>query len=376
MFLVNVPLALAAIALTVVFTPRQTPQAGSRRIDVPGIVTFALGTAGIVYGLGNLTTRGLNDVRVAGSRTLGLVALAAFVVVELRSRAPMVEFALLRRRNLLAANISQFLAGSVELGVGFMLPYFYLLAIGISPEAAGIALLPATVPIILAGPLAGRAFDRRGPRLPLVVGFLVLAASGAALAAGVSGLDVWSLVPGLLLQGLGLGIVLTVNDPTGMNAVPEKSRGQAAGMLNTAQQLGGAIGIAALLAFELAWYRNRIFDSLAAQGVDVTDQEISEFRRFLGQAEQQGLDHTPSDSTVVRRALQDSIAARVDGYEAMFLLVAAIALVGPGRPGPGAGRRLRPPAPGLRTPVPLGPRDGRPFGRGHPGAPEVAGRSG
>ena len=64
--------------------------------------------------------------------------------------------------NFLAANISQVLAGAIELGLGFLLPFYLLLVIGVSPAAAGIALIPGTVPIILFGPLAGRAFDRMG----------------------------------------------------------------------------------------------------------------------------------------------------------------------------------------------------------------------
>ena len=90
-----------------------------------------------------------------------------------------------------------------------------------------------------------------GGRAPLVFGYLVLAASGIALAAAVGEQNVGSLVPGLLLQGLGLGVVLTVNDPTGLGAVPEGDRGQAAGTINTTEQLGGAVGIAALAAVEI-----------------------------------------------------------------------------------------------------------------------------
>ena len=90
----------------------------------------------------------------------------------------MINFRLFRHENFLASNLSQFLAGMIELGLGFLTPFFLLLVVGVSPAAAGIALIPATIPMILAGPLAGAAFDRFGGRWPLVAGFLVLAASG------------------------------------------------------------------------------------------------------------------------------------------------------------------------------------------------------
>ena len=134
----------------------------------------------------------------------------------------MINFKLFRHQNFLASNLSQFLAGMIELGLGFLTPFFLLLVVGVSPAAAGVALIPATIPVILAGPLAGRAFDRFGGRWPLVGGFLVLAASGIVLAVSVSSESAVALIPGLLLQGLGLGIVLTVNDPTGLTAVPDK----------------------------------------------------------------------------------------------------------------------------------------------------------
>jgi MFS family permease len=240
----------------------------------------------------------------------------------------MFDFALFRHRNFLAANLSQVLAGAVELGLGFLLPFYLLLGVGVSPQAAGIALIPSTIPIILAGPLAGRAYDRVGSRVPLVVGFLVLAASGVALSVAADDLTVTALIPGLVLQGIGLGVVLTVNDPTGLNAVPEESRGAAAGMLNTAEQLGGAIGIAALTAVTLHIYYDRLFERLARHGIHPTVAQIDTFREFVVQAEQRGLHGVPTHSRVVTRAIGDSLAARVHAYGITFLIVAGLAVAG------------------------------------------------
>ena len=106
----------------------------------------------------------------------------------------------------------------------------------------------------------------------------------------------WALVPGLVLQGLGLGIVLTVNDPTGLTAVPDEDSGQAAGMINTAEQFGGAIGIASLLAIELGYYFRELDERLAAQGLgNPTKKQYDEVRDFILEAEQKGLDHVRAD---------------------------------------------------------------------------------
>ncbi len=202
----------------------------------------------------------------------------------------MINFKLFRHQNFLASNLSQLLAGMIELGLGFLTPFFLLLVVGVSPTTAGIALIPATIPVILAGPLAGKAFDRFGGRWPLVGGFLVLAASGIVLAVSVSSESAVALIPGLLLQGLGLGIVLTVNDPTGLTAVPDKDSGEAAGMINTSEQLGGALGIAILEAIELGINFAKLQDHFDERGIHPTPHQNEVGRNLILEAEQKGLD--------------------------------------------------------------------------------------
>jgi EmrB/QacA subfamily drug resistance transporter len=330
--LINVPLAALTVVLTLSSTPKLGAASGaSRSIDLPGVITFALGVAAIVFGLSEAQAEGWGSATVVISLIAGAAFIALFVVLEHFAENPMIEFRLFRHLNYLAANISQVLAGMVELGLGFLLPFYLLLVVGVSPEGAGLALIPSTIPIILAGPLAGRAFDKIGGRWPLVVGFLVLAASGVALAIGVSDESVTGILPGLVLQGFGLGIVLTVNDPTGLTAVPKNSRGQAAGMINTSEQLGGAIGIAILTAIEVGRYRELLFDKLAEKGVaDPTEGEIDQFKEFILKAEEKGLIRAESEgeSKVIRFGLEEVIQAHISAFELMFLVTAGIAVVG------------------------------------------------
>ena len=332
---VNVPLAAITIGVTARFTPPLRPddEGGRRGLDLPGVVTFALGSGLLIYGLSVIQEAGL-DAPGAWIPTLsGLLVLGAFALVELRASSPMMDFRLFRHLNFLASNISQVLAGSIELGLGFLLPFFLLLVVGVSPAVAGIALIPATLPIILAGPLAGKAFDRMGGRVPLVIGFLVLAASGLVLAATASKASAVWLIPGLLLQGIGLGIVLTVNDPTGLNSVPEKDQGQAAGMINTSEQLGGAIGIAVLAAVEVSYYKHQLFARLNDHGIFPTQQQIDDFTDFTQRAEQHGISHVSvnlphAQLHEVKVAIHQSVLSHVDGFQLMFVISAAIALTG------------------------------------------------
>jgi MFS family permease len=180
---------------------------------------------------------------------------------------------------------------------------------------------------MLAGPLAGRAFDRVGGRAPLAIGFLILAGSGVALGLAAPEQTIPWLIPGLVLQGLGLGIVLTVNDPTGLNSVPERDAGQAAGMINTSEQLGGAIGIAVLTAIEVGHYKDLLFSRLADRGIHPSSEQVEHFTECIQKAEQHGLSHV-RQSHLVHETIGYATAAHVDAFQLMFFVSAGIAVAG------------------------------------------------
>jgi EmrB/QacA subfamily drug resistance transporter len=327
-FLINVPLAAIAIAITLRATPDLKPEeAASRDLDLPGVVTFALAVGALIFGLSEGPEVGWGQPQALVPIVAGVLLFPVFVLVERRAANPTIDFKLFRHQNFLASNVSQFLAGMVELGLGFLTPFFLLLVVGISPAAAGVALIPATIPIILAGPLAGKAFDRFGGRWPLVAGFLVLSASGVVLAVSVSQESAVALIPGLLLQGLGLGIVLTVNDPTGLTAVPPRDAGEGAGMINTSEQLGGAIGIAGLTAVELGINFHVLNEKLAEQGIHPTPEQSERAKDLIVQAEQSGLKHVPG-SHLLELIEPDVIASHVSAFQVTFAVSAGIALLG------------------------------------------------
>jgi EmrB/QacA subfamily drug resistance transporter len=327
-FLINVPLAVITIVLTLRATPDLEPSKdASRDLDLPGVVTFALAVGLLIFGLSEGPEAGWGKPGTLVPLIAGLAFIPVFLLVERRAKNPMINFKLFRHENFLAANLSQVLAGAVELGLGFLTPFFLLLVVGVSPTTAGIALIPATIPVMLAGPLAGKAFDRVGGRWPLVGGFLVLAASGVVLAISVSSESAVALIPGLLLQGIGLGVVLTVNDPTGLTAVPEKDAGEGAGMINTSEQLGGALGIAILGAIELGVNFAQYDTLFGKQGVHPTAAQFERGRELVLEAEQKGINNVPH-SHLVDIIRPDIIAAHVTAFEVTFFCAGGIALLG------------------------------------------------
>jgi EmrB/QacA subfamily drug resistance transporter len=327
-FLINVPLAVITIVLTLRWTPEIEPNPdASRELDLPGVITFAAIVGGLIFGLSQGPQEGWGEAETLVPIALGLALIPVFLLIERRSKNPMINFKLFRHQNFLASNVSQLLAGMIELGLGFLTPFFLLLVVGVSPAAAGVALIPATIPVILAGPLAGKAFDRFGGRWPLVGGFVVLAISGIVLAVSVSSESAVALIPGLLLQGLGLGIVLTVNDPTGLTAVPDKDSGEAAGMINTAEQLGGALGIAILEAIELGVNFAKLQDHFNEHGIHPNAHQTEVGRNLILEAEQKGLDHVPH-SPILNLIKPDVIASHITAFEVTFYASAVIALLG------------------------------------------------
>ena len=135
------------------------------------------------------------------------------------------------------------------------------------------------------------------------------------------------MIPGLLLQGLGLGIVLTVNDPTGLTAVPAKDAGEGAGMINTSEQLGGALGIAVLSAIELGVNFHQLDSKLAAQGIHPTPRRPNGRARSSSKPSRPGSNHV-HHSHLLDIIKPDVIASHVTAFQVTFYASAGIALLG------------------------------------------------
>jgi hypothetical protein len=130
-----------------------------------------------------------------------------------------------------------------------------------------------------------------------------------------------------LLQGVGLGIVLTVNDPTALGSVPVQDQGQASGINDTGEQLGGALGIALFSAILVYLYFGRLYASLAERGIEVTPGEIEQGREFVLRAEQKGI-HQVSMPPRIRDVIGDFEAAHVYAFQLIFALMGLVAIVG------------------------------------------------
>ena len=258
-FFVNVPVGLAAAVLAPSLIPesraetgRLESRAGSRSFDLAGALTVTASLAILVYAVAGTGEAGLS----AG--TLGLLALAAglfgaFIVAEARAANPLVPLGVFRARTLSGANTVAALAGAGATSVFFFVSLYLQQVLGFDPLATGFAFAPLALAIVVGANVASALVSRYGAGTVLTGGLLVLATSFLWLGqidAGGSYLgDV--LLPSLL-AGLGVGSSVVPATIAAVGALPQERAGLASGLITTAQQVGGALGLAALVAVAAA----------------------------------------------------------------------------------------------------------------------------
>lgn len=243
-FWINVP--IGAIALLVGL--RVLPEFRDRheRFDVPGQLLGALGLGSLVFALIEGPSDGWASGRVLGAAALSLVTLAAFVLVEARRAAPMLDLGFFRDRVVAGALMSGFMVSFGMFGALFFLPLLMQDVYGWSPGMAGIGALPATGSIMVAAPVAGIVTGRLGPRPALVTGLSLCALALTGLSLYGTGAHYGQYVWTLPVMGLGMGLSFAPVSVAVLERVPAVKAGMASAVTNTMREVGGVVGIAAL----------------------------------------------------------------------------------------------------------------------------------
>jgi EmrB/QacA subfamily drug resistance transporter len=246
-FFVNVPVGIAAFVFSLRLIPESRDEHAQRSYDIAGAVTVTGGLMALVYAIVDAQSAGWGSAKTIGFFTLAAVLLTAFIVIELRAKAPLVRLSIFRIRSLLTANISMFLAASGIFAMFFFNTLYLQRVLGFGPLDAGLAFLPFTAGIMVSAGLASQFAPRVGVRPVAAVGMLLTTAGLLLLTQlPVDGSYVADVLPALLLSSLGMGAVfmpLTLIATTGLN---DEDQGLASGLFNTSQQIGGALGLAIL----------------------------------------------------------------------------------------------------------------------------------
>jgi EmrB/QacA subfamily drug resistance transporter len=246
-FWINLPIGLIAIALA---RARLRESFGPlAALDVPGLVIVAAAALTLVWGLLRGNVAGWTSAEVMSTLAAGVLLAAAFVVWELRARAPMVPMRLFRSRAFSAGIAASFLFYAAMYGVLFLLPQFLQTALGYGPLGAGLRLLPWTATLFVTAPIAGAVVNRAGERPLVVMGLLMQAIGLGWIAMIVSpGIAYSNLIVPLVFAGVGVSMAMPAAQNAILSSVTVAEMGKASGVFNMGRFLGGMFGIAALVA--------------------------------------------------------------------------------------------------------------------------------
>jgi EmrB/QacA subfamily drug resistance transporter len=269
-FYVNVPIGLVAIAASFLLIDESRDTTEGQRLDLPGLVSSAVALFALTYGLIEANAYGWTSGRIVGAFAVAAAALAAFVLLERRQRAPMLDLGLFRDGTFAGANVVLLLVALAIFGVFFFLSLYMQNVLGYSPVKAGLAFLPMTALITVVAPLAGRLSDRRGSRWLLAGGMVLLAGQLLYLSRLGVHESFWTLVPGMLMGGAGLGAAMAPATAAGLSGVPVDKAGVGSAVLNSSRQLGGSIGIALMGAIMVHEAGGRSTPAAFVHGLSVT----------------------------------------------------------------------------------------------------------
>lgn len=262
-FLINPPVALAVVAISLRHMPETRSDEERGRLDVTGALLGVLGLGGVTAGVIAASDHGFGSRSVVGPLAVGVGALVGLVVIERHERDPMLPPALFRSRQFSMTNVVTLLLYAANGGALLLLVLELQIVSGFSPLAAGAALLPITVIMLLLAARFGALAQRIGPRLPMAVGPLVSAA-GLAMFTRLSGGSSyqWQVLPAVAVFGLGLAVFVAPLTATVLGAVPATRAGIASGVNNAVARAAGLLAVAALPV--IVGLTGRAYDNAAA----------------------------------------------------------------------------------------------------------------
>jgi EmrB/QacA subfamily drug resistance transporter len=246
-FFINIPIALAVIALSVRHVPESRDPGASGRTDYAGAAAVVLFLSGVTFAFIEAPVLGWSSPGVLAAVLLGGTGLALFLARERRAAAPMLPLSLFTRRQFAAVNAVALLVYAALSGATFLLPVVLQVVSGYSPLGSGLALLPLTIIMLGLSARSGELAARIGPRLQLTAGPLIVGAGLALLTLAPSGSSYpLYVLPAVIVFGLGLAITVAPLTATAMSSAPPDHSGIASAVNNDVARFGGLLAVAVL----------------------------------------------------------------------------------------------------------------------------------
>ena len=252
-FFINVPVGVLGIVVSQFFITESRDTSHEQSVDFPGLVTSAGALFALSYALIEGNQRGWSSAEILGLLAGAAVLLAAFIVLESRQRLPMLDLSLFRISSFVGANVVALLVSLGMFGVFFYISLYVQNILGYSPTKAGAVFLPMTILIILIAPIAGKLSDRIGGRWLMGGGMTLLGISLLFYQRVGLHSTFWTLLPSLVLGGVGMALTMSPMTSVAMGSVPVDKAGVGSGVLNSFRQVGGSLGIAVMGAILAAY---------------------------------------------------------------------------------------------------------------------------
>jgi EmrB/QacA subfamily drug resistance transporter len=246
-FLINLPLAVAVVLVTVRHVPESRDPDAANTLDLTGAALGAVGLGALTYGLIAWQERGPGSVVVVGCLALGVLGLGAFLLRERTAREPMLPLGIFSSRLFSATNVVTFVVYGALGGVFLFLVLMLQVVAGFSPLEAGAALLPITLVMLLLSARFGALATRIGPRLPMTVGPILAGLAVVLMTQFDDGTSYWTdVAPAAVLFGLGMSMTVAPLTSTVLAAAPDRHAGLASGVNNAVARVAGLLAVAAL----------------------------------------------------------------------------------------------------------------------------------
>src|SRR5215467_4442180 len=243
-FFINVPVGVAGIIVSQLVIRESRDSSHEQSIDLPGLITSSAGLFALTYALIEGNRHGWTSPEIVGLFSAAAALLVAFVVLEHRQRLPMLDLSLFRIGSFAGSNLVAMLVSLGMFGVFFFVSLYIQNILGWSPTQAGASFLPMTILIILVAPIAGKQSDRIGSRWLMGAGMTLVSISLLLYQRVGLQSTFWTLLPAMLLGGVGMAMTMSPMTAAAMGSVPVDKAGVGSGVLNSFRQLGGSLGIA------------------------------------------------------------------------------------------------------------------------------------
>ncbi|HEX2054255.1 MAG TPA: DHA2 family efflux MFS transporter permease subunit [Actinomycetota bacterium] len=267
-FFINLPVGILGFLLTAIVVRDSRDTTRARRIDLAGFLTGTAGLFCLVYALIEGGAEGWTDDRILAAFGAAAVLLIVFIVIELKSRNPMLPLRFFRNPTFAASNFVAAAVFFALFGTTFFLALYLQNVRGFSPLETGVRLMPFTAAILLISPIAGRLSDRHGSRWLMTIGTLY-AAGGMALLLRIQPDSAYEsiILPAFVVLGTGMALTMAPMTAAVMASVEPRHAGVASAATNTTRELGGVLGIAVLGALVTSAFKDNLLQYLTTVGM-------------------------------------------------------------------------------------------------------------